>query len=69
MHGFMLFLGINCCAGLIFVAFMDETKGKSIDSVIPIENQVPTMNKLSPRLSPIDPSMRNHLRSKLSIIS
>lgn len=26
-------LVINCCIGLIFVAFMKETKGKSLDSI------------------------------------
>lgn len=30
IHGFLLFLGINCCLGIIFVAFMKETKGQSI---------------------------------------
>lgn len=33
MHGFLLFLGINCCFGIGFVIFMKETKGQSIDSL------------------------------------
>lgn len=33
MHGFLLFLGINCCLGIVFVAFMKETKGQSIDTI------------------------------------
>lgn len=33
LHGFLLFLGINCCLGIIFVAFMKETKGQSLDSI------------------------------------
>lgn len=62
MHGFMLFLGINCCVGLIFVAFMDETRGTSIDTVNPPKNHAP-----APKPSPIQPaSMRDHLRNKLS---
>lgn len=32
MHGFLLFLGVNCCLGIVFVAFMKETKGKSLDT-------------------------------------
>lgn len=61
MHGFMLFLGINCCLGLIFIAFMDETSGKSIDTVNQSENHSP-VNKSSP----IESSLRNHLRGRLS---
>lgn len=33
LHGFLMVLVINCCIGLIFVAFMKETKGKSLDSI------------------------------------
>lgn len=33
LHGCFLFFGISCCCGLIFVAFMKETKGKSLDSI------------------------------------
>lgn len=33
LHGCLLFLGVNCCLGLIFVAVMKETNGKSIDSI------------------------------------
>lgn len=33
LHGCFLFFGISCCLGLIFVAFMRETKGKSLDTV------------------------------------
>lgn len=78
MHGFMLFLGLNCCAGLIFVAFMDETRGASIDSVNPPEIQTsinkpslrlsPQLSSIapSPRLTSIEPSLKNHLRNKLA---
>lgn len=31
LHGFLLFLAINCCVGTIFVTFMKETKGKSLN--------------------------------------
>ncbi|XP_055295384.1 facilitated trehalose transporter Tret1-like isoform X1 [Sitodiplosis mosellana] len=62
LHGSMLILGINCCVGLICVAFMDETKGTSIDSVDPPENNAPV-----PKPSPMPSlSMRQHLRNKLS---
>lgn len=35
LHGFFILLAINCCAGLIFIASMKETKGKSLDSSEP----------------------------------
>lgn len=33
LHGILLLLGANCCVGLVFVAFMKETKGESLDSI------------------------------------
>lgn len=45
MHGFLLFLGINCCFGIVFVAFMEETKGSSIDSLNFNEKSVNDKNK------------------------
>lgn len=33
LQGFLLVLASNCGIGLIFVAFMNDTKGKSIDSM------------------------------------
>lgn len=33
LHGCLLFFGISCSCGLIFVAFMKETKGKSLDTI------------------------------------
>lgn len=30
LHGYMLFLGFNCCLGVIFVAFMKETRGSNL---------------------------------------
>lgn len=32
LHGFLIFLGLNCCIGIIYVSFMKETKGQSLDS-------------------------------------
>lgn len=40
-HGVLLLLGANCCVGLVFVAFMKETKGKSLDSINVKEIHVP----------------------------
>lgn len=45
MHGFLLFLGINCCFGIVFVAFMEETKGSSIDISNSNEKSVNDKNK------------------------
>lgn len=33
LHGCLLFFAISCSCGLIFVAFMKETKGKSLDTI------------------------------------
>ncbi|XP_055307285.1 facilitated trehalose transporter Tret1-like, partial [Sitodiplosis mosellana] len=33
LHGFMFLLAVNCSFGLIFVAFMKETKGTSLDNI------------------------------------
>lgn len=41
LHGFLLFLGINCCLGMVFVAFMKETKGQSLDSKKLHKNTLP----------------------------
>ena len=41
LHGFLLFLGINCCLGMVFVAFMKETKGQSLDSTNLHANKLP----------------------------
>lgn len=32
LHGFFIILIINCCVGLVFIAFMEETRGKSLES-------------------------------------
>lgn len=32
LHGCLLFFAISCCCGTIFVAFMNETKGQSLDA-------------------------------------
>lgn len=40
LHGCLLFFAINCCCGLIFVAFMKETKGKSLDSIETTKNKI-----------------------------
>lgn len=40
LHGCMLILTICCCFGLIFVIFMDETRGKSLDSIAPQQNKI-----------------------------
>lgn len=42
MHGFLLFLGVNCCFGIVFVTFMKETKGKSLDTM---DKQFATVNR------------------------
>lgn len=41
----MLVLAVNCSIGLILVAFMDETKGTSLDMDMDTDNS--TDNKLS----------------------
>lgn len=46
LHGFLLFLVANCLIGLVFVAFMKETKGKSLDSVETHEKHSSTQKKL-----------------------
>lgn len=33
LHGYLLVLIGNCLVGLIFIAFMNETKGKSLDRI------------------------------------
>lgn len=33
LHGIMLLLAVNCCLGIVFVAFMRETKGESLDTM------------------------------------
>ncbi|XP_055299077.1 facilitated trehalose transporter Tret1-like [Sitodiplosis mosellana] len=33
MHSVMLIMAINCCLGIVFIAFMKETKGQSIDTM------------------------------------
>lgn len=33
LHGCFLFFGICCCFGVVFVAFMKETKGKALDAI------------------------------------
>lgn len=33
LHGFLILLAVNCCLGMIFIAFMNETRGKSIDVI------------------------------------
>lgn len=33
LHAVLLFLAINCCIGTIFVTFMKETKGKSLNAL------------------------------------
>ncbi|XP_055296011.1 facilitated trehalose transporter Tret1-like [Sitodiplosis mosellana] len=33
LHGFLLLLAVSCCVGLIFVPFLKETKGKSLDAL------------------------------------
>lgn len=40
LHGCLLFLAINCCIGLIFIAFMKETRGQSLDSINSTGNQL-----------------------------
>lgn len=45
MHGFLLFLGINCCFGIAFVTFMTETKGQSIDTLVTEEKSVVSDDK------------------------
>ena len=49
MHGFLLFLGINCCFGIVFVAFMTETKGQSIDTLNSYGKSVVDKNKYHQR--------------------
>ncbi|XP_055296009.1 facilitated trehalose transporter Tret1-like [Sitodiplosis mosellana] len=39
LHGFMFLLAINCCLGIIFVLFMKETKGKSLDTLVMVESK------------------------------
>lgn len=39
LHGCLLFGAINCLIGLIFIKFMKETRGQSLDSVSPSETQ------------------------------
>lgn len=45
MHGFLLFLGINCCFGIVFVTFMQETKGESIDDTLNLNAKSVAKNK------------------------
>lgn len=33
LHGFILLLAINCILGIVFVTFMRETKGESLDTM------------------------------------
>lgn len=42
LHGCFLILTICCCFGLIFVIFMDETRGKSLDAMILSKGKIST---------------------------
>ena len=42
MHSVLLIMAINCCIGIVFIAFMKETKGQSIDTMVTSETKLPT---------------------------
>lgn len=44
LHGCYLFFAISCFTGLIFVAFMKETKGKSLDTIEEDDEKSPEKN-------------------------